>query len=269
VAKVDGAALGLARVPTDFLPLFAIGLVAGAIGALLGVGGGLLIVPALALWGGLHLRVAVSASLVCICATSVSSSVIHLRRHRVDLPSAIELQFYAVIGAVLSGLSAGLIPAGPLFLVFAGFLLLMAGQMWPSHRKGMVERLLERSQWSRVRVARGVSVGAGIVSGLLGVGGGILNTPLLHLVMGVPFDRAVATSAYMIGMTAAAGALVYYARGDVVASAATAAMLGTLVGAVPAALAGHRIGARWLRMSFAALLATIAALMLRRGLTEL
>jgi uncharacterized membrane protein YfcA len=256
-------------VSTDFLPLVSIGFAAGALGALLGVGGGLLIVPALALWGGLPLRVAVSASLVCICATSVSGSAIHLRKQRVELATAIELQFFAVIGAVAAGLGAGLIPAGPLFLTFAALLLLTAGQMWPSQKEGLIERLLEHTRWSRAGVARGASVGAGIISGLLGVGGGILNTPVLHLVVGLPFERAVATSTYMIGMTAAAGALVYYARGDMVVSAATAAMLGTLVGAVPAALGGHRIGARGLRMAFAVLLVTIAVMMVRRGVAEI
>jgi hypothetical protein len=198
----------------------------------------------------------------------VSSSAIHLKRRRVDLPSAVEFQFYSVLGAVCAGLGAGLIPAGPLFVTFAALLLLTAGQMWPSGRKGLVEQLLERRHWSRAGVARGASVGGGIISGLLGVGGGILNTPVLHLVVGLPFDRAVATSAHMIGMTAAAGALVYYARGDMVASAATAAMLGTLVGAVPAALVGHRIGARGLRMGFVVLLLIIAVMMLRRGIAE-
>lgn len=254
--------------PPETLPLFAIGIAAGILGALLGVGGGLIIVPALSLLAGLPLRAAVSASLLCICATSVASSVVYLRRGRVRLPVAIELQFFAVLGAVSAGLGAGLVPAGPLFVAFSALLVFTAGQMWPSRGPGAVERLLDRSGWSRPLLARGVSVGAGFISGLLGVGGGILNTPVLHLVIGLSFENAVATSVYMIGITAAAGALVYFARGDMMPAATAAAMLGTLAGALPAALGGHRISARGLRMAFAGLMVVVSVLMLRRGLAE-
>jgi len=255
-------------VPQEALSLFAIGVAAGILGALLGVGGGLLIVPALSLLAGLPLRAAVAASLVCICATSVASSVVYLRRGRVHLPLAIEFQFFSVLGAVAAGLAASALPAGPLFIAFALLLMLTAGQMWPTGDPGAVERLLDRSRWSRPGIARGASVAAGVISGLLGVGGGILNTPVLHLVLRLPFERAVATSVYMIGMTAAAGALVYFARGDMIVSAAAAAMLGTLVGALPAALGGHRLSARALRIAFAILLVVVSLLMLRRGISE-
>jgi hypothetical protein len=122
---------------------------------------------------------------------------------------------------------------------------------------------------ARQQVARAASVGAGLLSGLLGVGGGILNAPVLHFVVGMRFDRATATSSYMIGMTAAAGALVYLVRGDIQPGLVTAAMVGTLVGSVPAALAGHRLSARWLRIAFAILLLFVAYQMIRRGAAEL
>lgn len=252
----------------QLLSLFVIGLLAGGFGALLGVGGGLIIVPALSLLAGLPLRGAIGTSLICICASSAAASAVYLRRGRVDLPIAVELQFFSVTGAVVAGLTVGFIPSTPLFFVFAGLLTVVAVQMWPTTSSGFLERRLSRVA-ARETVARGASVGAGLISGLLGVGGGILNTPVLHLVLGKPFDRAVATSAYMIGMTAAAGALVYLARGDVVPGLVTAAMMGTLVGAVPAALGGHRLSARWLRVAFALLLVFVAYQMVRRGLAEL
>ncbi len=252
----------------QLLSLFVIGLLAGGFGALLGVGGGLIIVPALSLLAGLPLRGAIGTSLICICASSSAASAVYLRRGRVDLPIAVELQFFSVTGAVVAGLTVGFIPSTPLFFVFAGLLTVVAVQMWPTTSSGFLERRLSRVA-ARETVARGASVGAGLISGLLGVGGGILNTPVLHLVLGKPFDRAVATSAYMIGMTAAAGALVYLARGDVVPGLVTAAMMGTLVGAVPAALGGHRLSARWLRVAFALLLVFVAYQMVRRGLAEL
>lgn len=252
----------------QLLSLFVIGLAAGGIGALLGVGGGLIIVPALTLLAGLSLHAAIGTSLVCICASSAASAAVYLRRGRVELPVAVDLQFFSVAGAVVAGLVAGWIPATPLYLVFAVLLSLIALQMWPTAGAGWLERRLALVR-ARGAVARGVSVGAGLLSGLLGVGGGILNTPVLHLVLGMRFERAAATSSYMIGMTAAAGALVYLVRGDIRPGLVTAAMAGTLVGAVPAALGGHRLNPRWLRTAFAALLAFIAYQMVRRGVAGL
>jgi uncharacterized membrane protein YfcA len=255
-------------VDRQLLSLFLIGLLAGGFGALLGVGGGLIIVPALSLVAGLPLRGAIGTSLICICASSAAASAVYLRRGRVDLPTAVELQFFSVTGAVVAGLTVGFSPSTPLFFLFGAMLTLVAVQMWPTGGPGWLEtRLAHVAQ--RDTVARGASVGAGLISGLLGVGGGILNTPVLHLVLGHPFQRAVATSAYMIGMTAAAGALVYLARGDVTPGLVTAAMMGTLVGAVPAAMGGHRLSARWLRVAFSLLLIFVAFQMVRRGLAEL
>lgn len=254
------------------MSLFVIGLVAGGLGALLGVGGGLIIVPALSLLAGLPLRAAIGTSLICICAASAASSAVYLRQQRVDLAVGIELQFYAVAGAVAAGLAAGLVPTSPLYLGFGGLLAAMALQMWPrrsSGRAGWLERRLARVGSGRLPAARAAAVGAGLISGLLGVGGGILNTPVLHLILGLEFERAVATSSYMIGMTAAAGALIYLARGDVVPSLVTVAMVGTVVGAVPAALGGHRLHASWLRAGFAGLLVLVAYQMIRRGLAQL
>lgn len=252
----------------QLLSLFAIGLLAGGFGALLGVGGGLIIVPALSLLAGLPLRGAIGTSLICICGSSAAASAVYLRRGRVDLPVAVELQFFSVAGAVIAGLTAGLIPTAPLFFLFALLMAAVAVQMWPSASRGVLERWLPRLG-ARRSVARGASVGAGLISGLLGVGGGILNTPVLHLVLEKPFPQAVATSSYMIGMTAAAGALVYLVRGDVVPGLVTAAMVGTLAGALPAALAGHRLNAKGLRVAFALLLFFVAYQMVRRGLLEL
>ncbi|MBI3081944.1 MAG: TSUP family transporter, partial [Gemmatimonadetes bacterium] len=84
----------------QLLGLFVVGLAAGGLGALLGVGGGLIIVPALSLLAGLSLHAAIGTSLVCICASSAASAAVYLRRGRVELPVAVELQFFSVAGAV-------------------------------------------------------------------------------------------------------------------------------------------------------------------------
>ncbi len=248
----------------NLLALVSVGFVAGSFGALLGVGGGVILVPGLILVAGLPFHSAVAASLVCVVATSVSGSSVYLKRGRVLLDVAVQLQFYTVGGAVLAGLAAAHIPPAPLYMAFSVLLLVMAYRMMP----------LRRREGSRARPASGpgspkvvaASIGAGSVAGFLGVGGGILNVPILHLLMGQPFDRAVATSVYMIGVTGAAAALVYFARGDVDPAVAGLTLLGTLAGAGVGALVGDRFDQRLLKIIFVLLLLYVAFRMGNLGL---
>jgi uncharacterized membrane protein YfcA len=112
-----------------------------------------------------------------------------------------------------------------------------------------------------------VGLAAGGVGAVLGVGGGILNVPILHLMCGLPFERAVATSVYVIGITAAAAAAVYLARGDVQVTVAGATMLGTLAGAGSAAAIRDRFNQRAVKMGFAVLLLVVAIRMVARGVS--
>jgi uncharacterized membrane protein YfcA len=249
----------------DFLQLVAVGLAAGSVGALLGVGGGIILVPGLTLFAGLSFRSAVAASLVCVVATSVAGSAVYLRRNRVELGLGVELQLFTVVGAVAAGLVAALIPPGPLYLAFALLLAVIAVRMWP---RAEGRRAAPVPGSARHGAARGASVGAGLVSGLLGVGGGVLNVPILHLLLGIAFDRAVATSVYIIGVTAGAAALVYLARGDVDPAVAGAAMVGTVAGAGLAAAVGHKLDQRALKIAFALLLLYVAYRMGSRGIAS-
>ncbi len=246
----------------EFLELLGLGIATGVLGALLGMGGGVLLVPGLALIAGLSFRTAAAASLVCIVATSVTSSIVHLPRGRVDIPLAIDLESFTVTGAMLGGIIAGIMPARPLYIGFALILLLSAWHMWPFGRR-------ERAPAARRRMglARVSSFGAGVVSSLLGVGGGVLKVPVLNLMLDLPFDRAAATSIYMIGITTAAGALVYMVRGDVQVQLTVAVMLGTVVGSFGASRLGHRVSSRGLKAAFALVLAVVAIQMARHGLS--
>lgn len=251
---------------TEFLELFLVGLGAGAMGGLLGIGGGVILVPGLALVLGIPFRAAVAASLVCIVATAVASSIVHLPRARVELGLALDLEAFTVAGAIVGGLTAAWIPSGPLLLAFAIILVVVAVRMWPrpSTATSSRESAPQRPGW-----ARAASVGAGVVSSLLGVGGGIFKVPVLHVMLGLDFDRAAATSIYMIGITAAAGAMMYVVRGDVDYHLTGAAVMGTLLGSGVAALYGHRINARWLKVLFSIVLLYVAAQMVRRGAGQL
>jgi uncharacterized membrane protein YfcA len=246
--------------------LAACGAVAGALGALLGVGGGVILVPALSLIAGLAFRNAAAVSLVCIVAMSVVSSIVYLGRDRIELEIGLELQFFTVAGAVVAGLIAGIVPQGPLYFAFAALLAYTAWHMAPRRQAiPAADPVAPAAAASRAAVA-GASVGAGLLSGLLGVGGGLINTPVLHLMLRVPFERATATSTYMIGLTAAASALIYFSRGDVLPPVAIPTLIGTLIGSSAAAALGHRVRQDFIRYVFVLLIAYVAVEMVRRGI---
>jgi uncharacterized membrane protein YfcA len=252
-------------VSASLIELVAVGVLAGSFGAVLGVGGGIILVPGLILVAGLPFHSAVAASLVCVSATSVAGSAVYMRAGRVDLDAGVRLQLFTVFGAVAAGLVAVYVPAAPLYLAFALLLLVTSYRMWPRSRHMDAARAAPAE---RRPLAAGASVGAGVVAGLLGVGGGILNVPILHMLLGMPFDRSVATSVYMIGVTAAGAALVYLARGDVALGVAGVAMIGTMAGAGFAAALGGKLNQRALKLVFALLLLYVAFRMGSRGLAE-
>jgi uncharacterized membrane protein YfcA len=118
----------------------------------------------------------------------------------------------------------------------------------------------------RVPLAAAGSVGAGVASALLGIGGGLIKVPLMHLVLGVPLRIATATSNLMIGITASASAIVYLLRGGIDAYVAGPTAVGVFVGATLGSRLGHRIGQRALRLLFVVVLLYTAVEMARRAL---
>jgi hypothetical protein len=244
------------------LELFAIGGAAGALGALLGVGGGIVMVPALVLLVPLPFTQAVGTSLLCVVATSVAGSAVQFARNGIETDAALELQFFAAAGAVVAGLVAPWVPTRFLLFAFAALLLYTAGHTWPRRR----EAGPAPARPGRATMAVGGALGAGVVATLLGVGGGVIFTPVLHLILGHGFHRAAATSVYIIGITAGTGAVVYLARGDVSIAAAAPAVLGVLLGSTLASRWAHRIEAAWLKRGFAVVLVYVSLRMALRGL---
>lgn len=227
------------------------------------MGGGVLLVPTLSLIAGLDLREAIGVSLVAVAAMSVGGSAIFLRRGFVHIPIAVEFQFFSVLGASLAGLLSPLVPEAPLYFVFAALLLFSGSRMvkvgpTPSH---VVE----------VRHAKGnlAAFVSGTLSGLLGVGGGVLNTPVLHLVFGLPFRVAAGTSIFVLGSTAAAASVVFFVRGAILVEAAAFSAVGAGIGSSVVALVGHRTENPALRVGFAFFLSVIAVIMIRNGIVRL
>lgn len=256
------------------------GLGAGAFGAILGLGGGVLIVPLLTLAFGLPLTAAVGTSLICVIATSTGAAAHNLRAGRADVRLGITLAAGTVVGAAVGGVIAGILPERILAALFAMLLAYTAasmarGVLRPTRTTAESATEIDATapdgslapayRRRRLPLAVAGSLAAGNVSGLLGVGGGVVTVPLVHLGMGAPLPVAVATSNFMIGMTAAAGAYAYLFRGDIDPLVAGPAVVGVAIGAAAGARLGPRIRARWLAALFVVVLGYVAVQMTLRA----
>src|SRR3954468_6981646 len=241
------------------------GAAAGLFGSLLGLGGGVLIVPLLTLVFGLDLREAVGVSLVSVIMTSSVAAGVYLERHTADLRLGMRLELFTAMGALVGASIAFLIEERLLALLFAALLIYVAVSMLRARTSAAPAAAPGEPESYEVRnVPLGVvgATGAGVLSALLGVGGGIVKVPLMHLGMGVPLRVATATSNLMVGITAAASAVVYVIHGGVDPYVAGPTAIGVFAGASVASRVAHRIDARWLRWLFVAVLAYTAVQML-------
>jgi hypothetical protein len=275
------------------LAMLAGGIAAGLFGSILGLGGGLLIVPLLTLGFRLPLREAVAVSLVCVIVTSSASAGVYLQRRQANLRLGMVLELFTAAGAIVGGAIAFLIDDRLLAGLFAVLLVYVAATMLrgltqkaPPKPADAVEatadvetppgplavEALEVTSGDggylagRLPIAALGSVGAGVASALLGIGGGLIKVPLMHLVLGVPLRIATATSNLMIGITASASAIVYLVRGGIDAYVAGPTAIGVFVGATIGSRLGHRIGQRELRVLFVLVLLYTAFEMGRRAL---
>jgi uncharacterized membrane protein YfcA len=269
------------------LPLLLIGGgAAGAFGALLGLGGGILIVPLLTLGFGLELREAVGVSLVCVIVTSSATASVYLQRDQANLRLGMTLEMFTAAAALGGGLVAFLLPDRVLAIMFAALLLFVAATMTRGRAAQSDDGVSEPDGVSAERpdgvdlaealsgpgyrihsLGPGIagSLFAGIVSALFGVGGGIVKVPVMHLIMGVPLRVATATSNLMIGVTASAGGLIYLFRGGIDPYVAAPTAVGVFVGASLAARLAHRVDLRVLRLLFGVMLVFTALQMALRA----
>ena len=270
------------------LQTFLLALGAGAFGALLGLGGGVILVPLLTLWLGVDIHYAIGASILAVIATSSGSAAAFLRDGIANLRVAMYLETGSAAGAILGAVLAGYFNNSILFIFFSAvlfnsaFLIYRRRDMDPAQptQEGPLARYLNLSSAyhdSRLNrlityKVRGARYGlpimfvVGIISGLLGIGSGVLNVLALELAMKLPFKAATATSNLMLGVTAAASAGVYLARGDAHPFVAAPVALGVLVGSRLGAAWVTRADTRRLRGVFIAVLILIGAQMLARGL---
>jgi uncharacterized membrane protein YfcA len=259
------------------------GMLAGGLGALLGIGGGVFLVPFLTLALGVPIRQALAASLVTVIATSTAVSS-GSGRHLINERLGLVLEVATVAGSLVGGLTAAALSPSTLHAIF-GFCtfavavvmltrldtrnVILDSSVDPGTLGGrFYEEETGRDVIYRVRRMPLALVGsfvAGNLSTLLGIGGGIMKVPLLNAFCGVPIRPAAATSAFMIGVTATSGAVIYYGRGDLVPILAAAAVLGVRLGSGIGLHLGAGVKVRRIKQLMAGVLLVVSVLMLTRA----
>jgi uncharacterized protein len=256
--------------------ILAVAVVAGVFGSMLGVGGGIIMVPMLTLAFGAPIKTAIATSIVCVIATSSMAQLSFVAKGMTNLRLGMFLEVATSVGAVAGGVTAVLIDGRVLQISFAVVLIYVAWQMnrrggdVPPVRTGVLEAAFFDPAEGR-EVVYGVrrpglgfalSIGAGNVSGLLGLGGGAFKVPIMNLLMGVPLKATIATSNLMIGVTAATGAAIFYGRGYMDPYYAVPAALGILAGARLGPRLAMRLPVGVLNVTFQVVLAVFAVLMI-------
>lgn len=248
---------------------FLIAIGAGAFGAMLGLGGGIILVPALTLLMGVPIKQAVAASLVAVAATSCAGVQTYLRAGLVDWRLGARLLTPTLAGAAAGGLLIGYIPSSAIRWLFIALMVYVLGQMvWASRRptQTKTEQTACGTAWNtRQRaLAIGLSAFGGLISALLGVGGGIVQVPLIHTILGAPLRCAIGTSTFLIGATASASALLYLVQGKLQPDVVVPATLGIIVGTQVGVWLARRLPVPVLRGIFiAVMLYTVVRLALK------
>jgi uncharacterized protein len=230
--------------------LAVLGFFAGLLGALTGIGGGVLLTPILALHFGIPIREAIGTSLVAVITTSAASSSVHLQRHTTDIRLGMTLELATALGAAVMAYLVGYFNRSALEGLFAAFLLYSSitilakrgkvkAEDEPVARNG--EIAIPPYEPQRYPLGLSASLVAGALSGLLGIGGGPIKVPVMYIFMNVPLMVATATSNFMIGVTAAASAIVYYRRGDILVQYAAPLAVGVFVGSLLGARLAPRV----------------------------
>lgn len=268
------------------LILFLVSIGAGFLGSILGLGGGIIIVPVLTLFFHINIRYAVAASLISIVATSSGAAARFLNDRLTNIRLAVVLEVGTTCGAIVGFVLAKFMEPRMLFLLFGSFLLISAismlqtkgdplstvGHPW-SHKLKLGGRYLKKKVWVAYEVEK-VPLGlfsmffAGVLSALLGIGSGIFKVIAMDRAMKLPIKVSSATSNFMIGVTAAGSAGAYMLHGDIRAEIAAPVSLGIIVGSWFGAQAMVKIPAALIRKVFVVVLVIVSFQMIHKGLVS-
>ncbi|MDT6979791.1 sulfite exporter TauE/SafE family protein [Levilactobacillus zymae] len=272
------------------LIMLGVGVFAGIAGAILGIGGGMIITPILTLGMGLNIKYAIGASIIAVIATSSGSTIAYLRDNVLNLRVAMFLEIATTIGAIVGALLTGVLDPKYLYLLFGCLLVFSSWNMYRKLRRG--QEVLHRVEPDKIatklklngsyydkaemkdvdyqveNVPAGFSVmfGAGVASGLLGIGSGAFKVMAMDTFMKMPLKPSSSTSNLMMGVTAAASATVYFFNGSILPTIAVPMALGILVGAVLGSRIMQILPSRWIRIVFIPVLLYIGGQMVFKGL---
>jgi len=261
-------------------------LLAGFLGALTGLGGGIVITPLLTLVFGVDIRYAIGAALVSVIATSSGAAAAYVKEGFTNIRIGMFLEIATTVGAVAGAALATRLPASSLAIIFGIVLLYSAyassrspAQHGPADRADRMASLLKlgstypTAQGTQPYDVHGVPAGfslmfvAGVLSGLLGIGSGAVKVIAMDQAMHIPFKVSTTTSNFMIGVTAAASAGVYLQRGYIDPGLAMPVMLGVLMGSLLGARILPHVRTPRLRLVFAVVVAVLAVEMIYHGVT--
>ncbi|MDR1567483.1 MAG: sulfite exporter TauE/SafE family protein [Streptococcaceae bacterium] len=265
------------------------GIAAGFAGSILGLGGGVIVTPILTLAFGIDIKLAIGTSILAVIATSTGGTIAYLKDELLNLRIAMFLEIFTALGGLIGALLAGLFHATILFVLFGMLLIFQSFNMYKKLRAG--EEVLNKAvpdrlalklklnssyydkasctrvdyQVEKVPFGAAIMLGAGIASGLLGIGSGAFKVMAMDSVMKMPLKPSSATSNLMMGVTAAASATVYFFNGDIKPTLAVPICLGIIAGSTIGSRVMQRIPAKMLRLIFIPVITLVAIQMLIRG----
>jgi uncharacterized membrane protein YfcA len=268
------------------LVLLLVSALTGFFGALTGLGGGVLLVPVLTLVFGVDIRYAIGATVVSVIATSSGAAAAYVKEGYTNIRIGMFLEIATTLGAVLGAYLLARVSTEFVGIVFGLMLLFSAYHSWQSEpnvtplaKPDKLSALLKlngsfptpQGQKSyeayRVPAGFGLMAVAGALSGLLGIGSGAMKVLALDQAMRIPFKVSTTTSNFMIGVTAAATAGMYFKRGYIEPGLAMPVMLGVLLGSTLGAKALMKMRTKILRLVFSVVIAVMAAEMIFNALT--
>ena len=268
------------------LLVFVSSLIAGLVGALTGLGGGVVLVPLLTLFFKVDIRYAIGASLVSVIATSSGAAAAYVKEGFSNIRIGMFLEIATTTGALLGANLATRVSTQSLAIVFGAALLFSA--YFSRKPRSLAERNLPPDAWAtrlhlngsfpdgegrrsynvqHVPAGWALMFGAGTLSGLLGIGSGAMKVLAMDQAMKIPFKVSTTTSNFMIGVTAAASAGIYLSRGYIDPGLAMPVMLGVLGGSLLGAKLLVKLHVKWLRLGFSIVIVLLAFEMLYNGIT--
>lgn len=272
------------------IELAAVGLLAGIFGAILGIGGGMIITPVLTIMMGIDIKYAIGASIIAVIATSSGATIAYIKDDLLNLRVAMFLEIATTIGAITGALLTGVIPHALLYVFFGLLLIYSSTNMIRKLRGTADERYqpVQPDKWSERLNLNGsyrdiiehknvdyevknvpggfaMMYGAGVASGLLGIGSGAFKVIAMDTIMKMPLKPSSATSNLMMGVTAAASATVYFFNGSIQPQIAATLAIGILVGATIGTRIMQHLRPRVIRMIFIPILIYMGLQMALKG----